>query len=173
MVHLPVSVRIKRGWIEIICQESSNFLTLINISCDWYLTVFYSRSNLSNFFNVHQGLANGTQNIMGLKILARSWNLGNVSTESRRLICFLFGSEIAWVLGSDFQTRVSTSWRVSDLTIRYPLYSPKHLTTTPLAAAQIHYLYMQVPPPPPLPPNQAMCQVSTHIKGVLLWITVQ
>ena len=43
------------------------------------------------------------------KILAWSRNLGNVSTESRRLVFFLFGSEIAWVLGSDFQTRVSAS----------------------------------------------------------------
>ena len=43
------------------------------------------------------------------KSLARSWNLGNVSTESRRLVFFLFGSEIARVSGSDFQTSVSAS----------------------------------------------------------------
>ena len=41
------------------------------------------------------------------KIFARSWNLGNFSTESRRLVFLLFGSEIVWVLGSDFQTRAS------------------------------------------------------------------
>ena len=33
---------------------------------------------------------------------------------------FLFGSEIAWVSGSDFQTRVSVSWRVLDCTIHHP-----------------------------------------------------
>ena len=43
------------------------------------------------------------------KILARSRNLANVSTKSRRLVFFLFGSEIAWVSGSDFQTSVSAS----------------------------------------------------------------
>ena len=43
--------------------------------------------------------------------LARSRNLGNVSTESRRLAFLLFGSEIAWVSGSDFQTKVSVSLR--------------------------------------------------------------
>ena len=61
-----------------------------------------------------------TQNRGSRKILARSRNLGNVSTESRRLIFYLFGSEIARVTGSDFQTRVLVSWRVSDFTIRLP-----------------------------------------------------
>ena len=55
------------------------------------------------------------------KILVRSRNLGNVSTESRRLVFLLFGSDIARVSGSDFQTRVSVSRRVSDFTIRHPL----------------------------------------------------
>ena len=37
-----------------------------------------------------QGVANGTQ-----KVVALSQNLRNVSTEPRRLVFFLFGSEIA------------------------------------------------------------------------------
>ena len=59
------------------------------------------------------------------RILAQSWNLGNVSTESRRLGLFLFGSEIAWVSGSDFETRVSASRRVSDFTFRHPSVSKR------------------------------------------------
>ena len=56
------------------------------------------------------------------EILARSRNLGNISIESQRLVFFLFGSEIAWVSGSDFQTRVSASRWVSDFTICHPYY---------------------------------------------------
>ena len=46
------------------------------------------------------------------KILARSWNLGNVSTESQRLIFVLVWSEISLVSGADFQTRpgLGESW---------------------------------------------------------------
>ena len=57
------------------------------------------------------------------KILAWSRNLGNISTKSRRLIFFLFGSEIAWISGSDFQTRVLASRQVLDFTIRHPYWS--------------------------------------------------
>ena len=41
------------------------------------------------------------------KLFARSES--RQRTESRRLVFFLFGSEVAWVSGSDFQTRVSAS----------------------------------------------------------------
>ena len=53
------------------------------------------------------------------------WLLENFSLFSESRQCFyrvsearlfLFGSEIAWVSGSNFQARVSASWRVSDLT---------------------------------------------------------
>ena len=57
------------------------------------------------------------------KSLAQSRNLGNVSTESRRFVFVLFGSEITWVSGSDFQTWVSVSGLLPDFTIRRPWYT--------------------------------------------------
>ena len=58
-----------------------------------------------NTGSTSQGVANGIQKIVGL---VRSRNPCNISNESRRLVFFLFGSEIR-VSGSDFQTRVSVS----------------------------------------------------------------
>ena len=49
------------------------------------------------------------------KILARCWNLGNVSTKSQRL--FFFPFLVQKSLGSNFKQE---SWRVLNVTIRHP-----------------------------------------------------
>ena len=86
-------------------------------------------SEIENIAWMAQGL--GTSRSTDMATKGGKWYPENRSpiSESRQRFYrvleapfFLFGSEIARVSGSDFQTRVSVSWRVSDFTIRHPSY---------------------------------------------------